>query len=233
MEAPLKGRPAISVVLPVHNQGAHIAAIVGSYRDALGQIGQPYEIVLVLNGCRDDSLAVSEALAQSFPEIRVIADPRAGWGLAVKAGLREARGELLCYTNCARTSAADLQQLIRRGLEQPAVVFKAIRRVRDNWKRRFGSFLYNTECRLLFGLPTRDVNATPKVFSRSHAALLSLASDDDLIDAEFMRTCVREGFPVVEVPILSNRRQGGTSTTNYSSALRMYAGAYRLWRGAR
>ena len=226
-------RPTISVVLPVHNQGAHIAAIVGRYRDALGQVGQPYEIVLVLNGCRDDSLTVSEALAQSFPEIRVINDPRPGWGLAVKAGLSAARGELLCYTNCARTSAADLQQLIGKGLQQPDVVFKAIRQVRDNWKRRFGSFLYNTECRLLFGLPTRDVNATPKVFSRSHAALLSLASDDDLLDAEFMWTCVREGFPVVEVPIFSNRRQGGRSTTNYSSAVRMYAGAYRLWRGGR
>jgi glycosyltransferase involved in cell wall biosynthesis len=223
----------ISLVLPVHNQGAHIAAIVGSYRDALGQTGQPYEIVLVLNGCRDDSLAVCEVLARSFPEIRVIADPRAGWGLAVKAGLRAARGDLLCYTNCARTSAADLQQVIRKGLEQPDVVFKAIRRVRDNWKRRLGSFLYNLECRLLFGLATRDVNATPKVFSRAHTALLSLTSDDDLLDAEFMRTCVREGYPIVEVPIFSNRRQGGSSTTNYTSALRMYAGAYRLWRGAR
>ena len=229
----MTSHPTISVVLPVHNQGAHIAAIVQSYRRALGEIGRPYEIVLVLNGCRDDSLAVCEALAQSFPEIRVIADPRAGWGLAVKAGLRVARGDLLCYTNCARTSAADLQQLIGKGLEQPDIVFKALRRVRDNWKRRLGSFLYNTECRLLFGLPTLDVNATPKVFARAHAALLSLKSDDDLLDAEFMRTCVREGFPVVEVPIFSNRRQGGSSTTNYTSALRMYVGAYRLWREAR
>jgi glycosyltransferase involved in cell wall biosynthesis len=221
----------ISVVLPVHNQAAHIAAIVGSYRDVLVHIGQPFEIVLVLNGCRDDSLAVCETLAQRYPEIRVIADPRAGWGLAVNAGLRAARGDLLCYTNCARTSAGDLRQLIGKGLETPGTVFKAIRLVRDNWKRRLGSFLYNTECRLLFGLPTRDVNATPKVFSRSHAALLSLTSDDDLLDAEFMRTCVREGFPVVEVPIMSNRRQGGSSTTNYTSAIRMYAGAWRLWRG--
>jgi hypothetical protein len=223
----------ISVVLPVHDQAAHIAAIVESYRDALAGIGRPYEIVLVLNGCQDDSLAVCETLAQRYPDIQVIADPRAGWGLAVKAGLRAARGDLLCYTNCARTSAADLSTLISKGLETPGTVFKAIRLVRDSWKRRLGSFLYNTECRLLFGLPTRDVNATPKVFSRSHAALLALTSDDDLLDAEFMRTCVREGFPVVEVPIMSNRRQGGSSTTNYGSAIRMYAGAWRMWRGMR
>jgi hypothetical protein len=109
-------------------------------------------------------------------------------------------------------------------------VFKAIRLVRDNWKRRIGSLLYNTECRILFGLNTRDVNATPKVFSRAHAPLLSLASDGDLLDAEFMLTCRREGFPVIEVPIRSNRRQGGSSTTNYTSAIRMYTGAFRLWR---
>jgi glycosyltransferase involved in cell wall biosynthesis len=225
-------RRLISVVLPVHNQAAHIAAIVGSYRDVLGPIGQPYEIVLSLNGCRDDSLNVCERLAAAHPEIRVIADPLPGWGRAVKAGLRAARGDLLCYTNCARTSAADLRQLILQGVDRPDSVIKATRRVRDNWKRRLGSFLYNTECRVLFGIKTGDVNATPKMFSRSHAPLLALASDDDLLDAEFMLTCRRAGFPVIEVPIFSNRRQGGSSTTGYKSAVRMYVGAYRLWRNS-
>lgn len=219
----------ISVVLPVHNQGAHIDAIVRGYCAVLTQIGQPYEIVLVLNACTDNSLDVCKALARTGSEVRVIAHPEPGWGRAVKAGLRAAQGNLICYTNCARTSAADLQLLIREGVNRPGTVVKATRRVRDNWKRRLGSAVYNTECRMLFGINTRDVNATPKVFSRSHAALLSLTADDDLLDAEFMLTCRREGFPVVEIPIFSNRRQGGSSTTGYTSAMRMYAGAFRLW----
>lgn len=223
----------ISIVLPVHNQAAHIGAIIDSYRDVLAQLGHPFELVLSVNGSGDDSLAVCQALAQTHPEVRVIADPRAGWGLAVKAGLRAARGDLLCYTNCARTSAADLQQLLLNGLERPEAVIKAIRRVRDNWKRRLGSALYNAECRLLLGVQTRDVNATPKVFSRSHAALLNLTSDGDMLDAEFLLICRREGFPVIEVPIFGNRRQGGSSTTNYRSAVGMYVGAYRLWRSTR
>ena len=223
----------ISVVLPVHNQAAHIAAIINSYREVLGPLGHPFELVLSVNGRGDDSVEVCRTLARTDPQIVVIADPRAGWGLAVKAGLREARGDLLCYTNCARTSAADLQQLLLKGLERPDAVIKAIRRVRDNWKRRLGSALYNAECRVLLGVKTRDVNATPKVFSRSHAALLGLTSDGDMIDAEFLFTCRREGFPVIEVPIFGNRRQGGSSTTNYRSAVGMYVGAYRLWRTSR
>jgi glycosyltransferase involved in cell wall biosynthesis len=223
----------ISVVLPVHNQAAHIGAIVESYREALGQLGHPYEVVLSVNGSRDDSGDVCRTLAQANQQIVVISDPRAGWGLAVKAGLRAARGDLLCYTNCARTSAADLRQVLLTGLEHPDAVIKASRRVRDNWKRRLGSALYNAECHLLLGVKTRDVNATPKVFSRSHAALLGLTSDGDMIDAEFLFICRREGFPVIEVPIFGNRRQGGSSTTNYRSAVGMYVGAYRLWRATR
>ena len=223
----------ISIVLPVHNQASYIGAIIDGYRDVLGQLGHPYELVLSVNGSRDDSVDVCQKLAQAHPEVRVISDPRAGWGLAVKAGLRAARGDLLCYTNCARTSAADLRQLIATGLEHPGAVIKATRRVRDNWKRRLGSALYNAECRVLLGVKTRDVNATPKVFSRSHAPLLRLTSDGDMIDAEFLFICRRQGFPVIEVPIFGNRRQGGSSTTNYKSAVGMYVGAYRLWRATR
>jgi glycosyltransferase involved in cell wall biosynthesis len=224
----------ISVVLPVHNQAAHIGAIIASYRDVLEQLGQPYEVVLSVNGSRDDSVAVCEQMARSDSHIRVIADARAGWGLAVKAGLRAARGDLLCYTNCARTSAADLQQLLLTALDQPNVVIKATRRVRDNWKRRLGSAVYNAECRVLFGVKTGDVNATPKVFSRAaHAALLNLTSDGDLLDAEFMFACRRHRYPLIEVPIFGNRRQGGSSTTGYKSAVGMYVGAYRLWRSTR
>jgi len=225
--------PLISVVLPVHNQAAHIAPIIASYHDVLTQLGQPYEFVLSVNGSTDDSAGVCEKLAQTYPTIRVVVDPRAGWGLAVRAGLRAARGDLLCYTNCARTSAADLRLLIGSGLDRPNAVVKATRRVRDNWKRRLGSTLYNVECRLLLGVKTTDVNATPKVFSRSHAALLDLTSDGDMLDAEFLFTCRRKGYPVIEVPIFGNRRQGGKSTTGYKSAVGMYVGAYRLWRATR
>jgi hypothetical protein len=153
----------------------------------------------------------------------------------VRAGLRAARGDLLCYTNCARTTADDLQRLILEAFANPGTVVKADRRMRDSWRRRVGSLLYNLECRMLFGLSTRDVNATPKVFARDHAALWALVSDDDLIDLEFAVTCARQGYPLREVPIFATRRQGGSTTTGYRSAVRMYVGAFRLWRvlGAR
>jgi glycosyltransferase involved in cell wall biosynthesis len=220
----------LSVVLPVYKQAPHIADIIRGYMVVLAGIGRPYEIVLAVNGAADDSLAVCELLARERPQLRVIHDPRPGWGRAVRAGLQAARGDLLCYTNCARTTADDLGRLVREAIANPGVVVKADRRLRDSWRRRLGSFLYNCECRALFGVTTRDINATPKLFSRAHAALLTLHADDDLLDAEFVVTCAREGYPIREVPIFATRRQGGSTTTGYKSALRMYAGAFRLWR---
>ena len=223
----------ISIVLPVHNQAPYIQDIIRSYVVALEDIGRPCELILAVNASRDESLAVCEAIAVTHPQVRVIHDTEPGWGRAVKAGLRVARGDFLCYTNSARTSAAELRQVLLEAIANPGAVIKATRQVRESWKRRLGSLLYNVECRVLFGFSTRDVNATPKVFSRAHTALLMLTSDGDLLDAEFLMMCARERYPVREVPIFATRRQGGSSTTNYKSAVRMYGGALRLWRASR
>ena len=222
-----------SIVLPVHNQADHLERIVGGYAEALARLGGRHEFILVTNACRDDSVAVAQRLAATHPEVRHVdlADP--GWGRAVKAGLRAAAGDVLCYTNAARTTPQMLSMMLRYMRSSANVVLKANRRIRDSRRRRIGSLVYNLECRALFDLPMWDVNGTPKVFPRSMDKLLELTRDDDLIDAEFNIVCKREGYPVVEVPILATVRHGGKSTTGYGSAVRMYWGAYELWREMR
>lgn len=220
----------ISIILPVYNQADHIGEIVHQYEAALTKIQNPYELILVLNACRDRSLEVCQALAEQYPSIRIVDIPQGGWGIAVKTGLEAAKGEFLCYTNSARTSPQDLVLCLLYAVVYPQVAIKANRKIRDSWRRRLGSLLYNLECRAFFDLPTWDINGTPKVFPRSMTKLLALTREDDLIDAEFNIICRYENYPVLEVPILSTRRHGGKSTTNYGSALKMYWGAYQLKR---
>jgi glycosyltransferase involved in cell wall biosynthesis len=223
----------ISIVLPVYNQADHIAGIVREYEAALARVPLPHELLLVPNACRDNSAAVCRELAESFPAVRVIESELGGWGRAVKTGLRCAEGDLLCYTNSARTAAPDLVLLLLYAIAYPDTVIKANRRVRESLGRRLGSRLYNLECRALFGLTQGDINGTPKVFPRRFTALLQLCRDDDLIDAEFNVVCRRENYPLLEVPIFASRRHGGRSTTNLRSALRMYWNAFQMWRTLR
>jgi len=220
----------VSIVLPVYNQADHIGLVVEEYVTALDRTGWPYELVLVPNNCRDASYDVCRALAARFPHVRSVESAEGGWGRAVRVGLAAGEGEFLCYTNSARTTSDELTAVLLYSRMHPEMVVKANRRVREAWKRRLGSLLYNLEVRVLFDLAVWDVNGTPKVFSRAHPKLLQLQRNDDLIDAEFNAICRREGYPLVEVPTFSSQRHGGESTTTLRSAFKLYTGAYKLWR---
>jgi glycosyltransferase involved in cell wall biosynthesis len=223
----------VSVILPIHNQADHVAEIVCRFEAALSGIRKPHELILVVNACRDQSPEICTALADVYSSIRVIQTDEAGWGVAVKLGLSNANGDLLCFTNSARTSPGDLAQLLIYAYANPDVVIKANRTIRDDWKRRLGSLLYNLECRFLFDLSGWDINGTPKVFPRTFEKLLQLTCDDDLIDAEFSAVVSRERYPMIEVPLGATPRHGGRSTTNYRSAWNMYVRAYRMAREMR
>jgi glycosyltransferase involved in cell wall biosynthesis len=223
--------PLVSIILPVYNQADHIADVVRDYEAILSRLPTRHETLLVVNGSRDGSLEVCQALVETYPALRVIESVKGGWGLAVKLGLAEARGDVLCFTNSARTGPQDLLLLLLYALTDPNVVVTANRKLRKGWKRRLGTLLYGLECRLLFNLPNRDINGTPKVFPRHFDKLLALTCDDYLFDLEFMAVCRREGYPIMEVPVFrSNRRYGGTSTTTVRVALRLYWDAYRFRR---
>lgn len=221
---------SISIILPVHNQADHIEKIVKEYSEVLERLPVAYELILVTNACKDNSKEVCGRLAEA--DNRVIARniDSSGWGRAVRDGLNAATGDIICYTNSARTSPEILSLTLLYAIAYPNVVIKANRKIRDNWRRRLGSLLYNLEARALFDLPTWDINGTPKIFPRVFDKLLLLERDDDLIDAEFNMICRRENYPVVEVPVLSTKRHSGKSTTNYNSAFKMYWGVYELWR---
>lgn len=220
-----------SVVLPVYNQADHIEEILEEYVRTLEALHFPFELLPVINGRRKDrSLEICRNLESRFPMIRTLCIESGGWGVAVRSGLREARGDLLCYTNSARTTGKDLLLLLIYGSVHKDSVIKASRKIRESWKRRLGSLIYNLECRALFDLPYWDVNGTPKVFSRELSPLLNLTRNDDLIDLEFNAICRAEGYPMLEIPIFSSRRHSGRSTTSLKSAYRMYAGALELRR---
>ena len=223
----------VSVILPIHNQADHLERIVLDYAAALRDAGIAHEIILVPNGCSDASPALADELSRRQPAVRAITSAGAGWGHAVKIGLQAARGGLIAYTNSARTSAPDLVQTILVALHNPGTVVKVNRRIRESALRRTGSLLYNLQCRVLFQLACWDVNGTPKIFPRSCAKLLALTSEDDLIDLEFNVVARDERYPLLEVPIVSTARHGGTSTTTVAAAMRIYWGALRFWRAWR
>ena len=224
----MNDKPDISVVLPIYNQADHVEGIVQQYQAALGNLKHSCELILVVNGNEDGSLERCQDLAQSYDLLKVLYDEKSGWGRAVRKGLEAATGDILCYTNSARTSSYHLALHVMLALANPGLIIKANRRLRHPFARRIGSVIYNVECRTLFDLPVWDINGTPKVFGREAYERLNLQENGDLIDLEFIIRCGRLGLQILEVPIVSSARHGGGSTTNFISAARMYWGALSI-----
>ena len=220
-----------SVVLPVYNQAEHIESVLREYLSALERLDFPTEILPVINGPRrDNSLEICRSMQQQHSSIRTLCIDEGGWGKAVRHGLSQAGGDLICYTNSARTTAKDLVLMLLYGSVHNDCVVKANRKIRESWKRRLGSLLYNLECRYLFDLAYWDINGTPKVFPRSFEPLMNLTENGDMIDLEFNAICRRLDYQVLEVPVFSKTRHSGRSTTNWRSAYGMYSGAVKLKR---
>src|SRR5215211_7659359 len=85
--------PVLSIVIPVFQEGAHLADVIGRVRVHAAAAGEPYEIVLVDDGSRDDTWKIIGDHGARFPEVRGLQLSRNfGKEAALCAGLDAARG---------------------------------------------------------------------------------------------------------------------------------------------
>ena len=86
----------ISIIMPVYNAEKTLAESTGSI---LRQTYPRWELILVDDGSRDNSLALCRRLAQQDARVRVIAQKNAGPALARNAALDEVRGEFVLFAD--------------------------------------------------------------------------------------------------------------------------------------
>lgn len=90
-EAGISEAVEISVVIPVYNAAAYLAAAVASVR---AQKAERLEIILVNDGSVDESRAVIATLG---PDVIVIDQPNAGPSAARNRGVERARGSIIAF----------------------------------------------------------------------------------------------------------------------------------------
>ncbi|MCA9815127.1 MAG: glycosyltransferase [Cyanobacteria bacterium HKST-UBA01] len=219
-----------SVILPVCNQSDHIESVVRRHIEFLQERTEvPFEIILVVNGCTDDSLRVCRLLEENLEVVRVVDSERAGWGAAVQEGMKAAGGSHICYASSARAKSEDIVDLINCAASRPDVVVHAIRKGHDNPLRSLSSYFYNLECRVLHGIQVRDVNGNPKIFPRKFERLLELEEEGYLVDVEFNVVCTENDYPVVQRAVRHTKRHGGKSMTGFLVGASLYFQVFNLW----
>lgn len=85
--------PILSVVIPVFQEGAHLAQVIAQVSRHAGAAGESYELILVDDGSNDDTWRVIGDETALHPELRAVRLSRNfGKEAAVSAGLDAARG---------------------------------------------------------------------------------------------------------------------------------------------
>ena len=101
--------PTISVVVPVYNVKAYLAACIDSL---IRQNYPKLEIILVDDGSTDGSGVDCDAYAKKDPRIRVIHQQNLGLSGARNRGIKEATGEYLTFVDSDDTVAPDYVQYL-------------------------------------------------------------------------------------------------------------------------
>lgn len=102
--------PAVSVIIPVYNAEAHLAACIASVR---GQTLEQIEILCVDDGSSDQSYAILEELAAQDGRMRVFRQQNSGAGAARNLALAQAKGEFISFLDADdRFAEADCLRLL-------------------------------------------------------------------------------------------------------------------------
>ncbi|HEV7507543.1 MAG TPA: glycosyltransferase [Thermoanaerobaculia bacterium] len=199
--------PDLSVVVLCYRSGDGARSCAARIGKVLADAGiVDYQIVLVGNyvaGSGDTTPDVVRELATGDPRIVCSAVAKQGMmGWDMRSGLSLATGACLAVIDGdGQVLVEDLVRIYRLLREQSLDLAKTYRTSRgDGLKRKLFSLVFNGLFHVLFpGLAVRDVNAKPKILTRSAYERLALQADDWFIDAEILIQARHLGFRIGEI----------------------------------
>jgi len=211
--SPPAPRPELSLVFPVFDEEGNIGPLLAHSLRLAPLLTQDYEIVVVDDGSRDGSAAIVAAHCRANPRIRLVRHAsNRGYGAALRAGLREARGELVFFTDAdLQFDLDEITNLLAHTREFDVVAgYRQPRR--DPWPRRLLAWAWGTLVRSLFDLPVRDIDCAFKVFRRHVLDAIPIASVGAFVNTEILVRASRATYRIHQVPVSHRRRRYGRQT---------------------
>ena len=215
--------PALSVVVPVHNERDNIVPLLTEIAAALRGRAD-FEIVYVDDASKDDSLAVLTGAKAQFPELRVLRHlAQSGQSTAVRTGVKAARGAWIATLDGdGQNDPADRPTLLAMRDESPAAIklFAGWRVNRqDSGSKRWASKWANAIRSRMLRDDTPDTGCGIKLFER--AAFLDLPYFDHM-HRYLPALMLRAGWQVKSVPV--NHRARGAGQSKYNNLNRALVG---------
>lgn len=223
---PPKGSPAISVVVPVHNEAENIPVLADEIAAAMQ--GRAFETIFVNDGSSDGTEAVLKKLGATRPWLRQIKHAQScGQSAAIRSGVRAARAPIVATLDGdGQNDPAFLPKLADALQSAPASValVNGRRLKRKGGFKRFQSLIANKVRAAVLRDGTLDTGCGLKAFRRD--VYLSLPYFDAL--HRFTPALVRrEGHGVQYLDVVDRSRRHGQS--HYGMWGRLWIGIVDLY----
>jgi glycosyltransferase involved in cell wall biosynthesis len=232
--------PKLLLLIPAYNEETRIGPVLREYGEYFrANYRGDFRLVVVLNGCRDNTLQVVREVAIDFPFISALNFPDPiGKGGALIEGMKLApEADLVGYVDADGASPPRAFHALVKLIDRAdcvigsrwlpgAVLAKAQSRV-----RRFASRCFHVVVELLLWLHIKDTQCPCKVMRRSAIEKIhpSLRIADLAFDVNLLYSLKQAGFTILEVPTEWTDKVGSkVSATLFRSSLTMALSVLRI-----
>jgi glycosyltransferase involved in cell wall biosynthesis len=230
--------PAVSIVIPVYNEGGSIVACL---ERILRDVGLPSEVLVVHDTPDDTTVPYARKVAENDPRVRTLLNTYGrGPANAIRFGIEMAHAPVAVVTMADGSDDPrqidDLARLVERG-----VVVAAASRYMPGGQQVGGPLVKSILSRLagrslhtLGRVGTRDATNSFKAYSTEFVRAVGIDSRAGFeIGLELSAKAKRLRLPVAEIPTIWLDREFGVSNFKISKWLPAYLHWYRFAYGGR
>jgi glycosyltransferase involved in cell wall biosynthesis len=230
--------PSLLLLIPAYNEENRIEPVLRAYGLYFQENYKgKFQMVVVLNGCRDNTLGVVKKVAADFPFISSLefAEP-IGKGGALIEGLRLAPlADLIGYVDAdGATPPKAFHDLVKQTGKADCVIGSrwlpgAVLHVEQSNRRQFASRCFHLIVQCLFWMNIRDTQCGAKVMKRHAVETVHsyLRIADMAFDINLLYSLKHAGFTVLEVPTEWTDKIG-SKVTLFRTSLTMFLSVWRI-----
>jgi len=233
--------PSLLLLIPAYNEESRIEPVLREYATYFKKnYTGKFQLVVVLNGCCDNTLGVVQRVGQEFKSVGALNFPEPiGKGGALIEGLKlEPGADLVGYVDADGASPPRaLHDLVKLTNNADCVIGSrwlpgAVLHQAQTRLRRFTSRCFHLIVEFFLHMHIKDTQCPCKVIRRTAVEKIhsSLRIADLAFDVNLLYSLKRAGFTVLEVPTEWTDKIGSKVTSSlFRSAFTMFLSVVRIW----
>ena len=233
-------QPSLLLLIPAYNEEARIEPVLRDYAQYFQEQYQgKFSMVVVLNGCRDNTLGVVQRVARDFSCIRAENFPEPiGKGGALIEGLKLApTADIVGYVDADGASPPRALHALIQQIDRADCVIGsrwlpgAVLHQAQTTLRRFTSRCFHLVVEVCFWMHIKDTQCPCKVIRRLAVERIhsSLRIADLAFDVNLLYSLKHAGFSILEVPTEWTDKIGSKVTSSlFRSSFAMFLSVVRI-----